>query len=121
MTFGIGVAMTVAPLTAAVLGSVPPELSGVGSAINNAVSRVAGLIAIAFAGTVIGPTLVLESFHRAMVVSAALLFVGAIVSAVGVSGREPAPPAPEAVAACHDRILPAGSRAATPPPDGGAA
>jgi hypothetical protein len=117
MTFGIGVAMTVAPLTAAVLGSVPPELSGVGSAINNAVSRVAGLVAIAFAGTVIGPTLGLESFERAMVVSAVLLFVGAVVSAVGVSSREPAPSAPEAVAACHDRILPAGSGAATPPPE----
>ena len=117
MTFGIGVAMTVAPLTAAVLGSVPPELSGVGSAINNAVSRVAGLVAIAFAGTVIGPTLGLESFERAMVVSAVLLFVGAVVSAVGVSSREPAASAPEAVAACHDRILPAGSGAATPPPE----
>jgi EmrB/QacA subfamily drug resistance transporter len=118
MTFGIGVAMTVAPLTAAVLGSVPPELSGVGSAINNAVSRVAGLVAIAFAGSVIGPTLGLGSFHRAMVVSAVLLFIGAVVSAAGVRNAEQAA-TPEAVAACHDRILPAGSHAATAPPADG--
>jgi hypothetical protein len=53
-----------------------------------------------------------------MVVSAALLFVGAVVSAVGVSDRGSAPSAPEAVAACHDRIVPAGSGvASTPVPD----
>jgi EmrB/QacA subfamily drug resistance transporter len=49
---GFGLAITVAPLTAAVLASVPPEHAGVASGINNAVARVAGLIAIAVVGAV---------------------------------------------------------------------
>lgn len=52
IVFGLGLAVLVAPLTTAVLGSVPAQLSGVGSAINNVASRVAGLIAVAGLGIV---------------------------------------------------------------------
>jgi len=51
--FGVGLAATVAPLTATVLNSVEPGHSGVASAVNNAVSRVASLIAIAALGAVV--------------------------------------------------------------------
>ena len=51
--FGIGLAITVAPLTSAILGDVPPAQAGIASAINNAVARVAGLIAVAAVGAVI--------------------------------------------------------------------
>ncbi len=51
--FGLGLSITVAPLTAAVLGSAGSEHGGVASGFNNAVARVAGLIAIAAVGTVV--------------------------------------------------------------------
>jgi len=44
MLFGLGLATLVAPLTAAVLGAVPEAQAGLGSAINNAVARLAGLL-----------------------------------------------------------------------------
>ena len=53
VVFGLGLSATVSPLTAAILAAVDPAQSGIGSAINNAISRIAGLIAIAFTGVII--------------------------------------------------------------------
>jgi hypothetical protein len=50
---GIGLSITVAPLTAAILSAAPSTHSGIASGINNAVARVAGLIAIAVVGAVV--------------------------------------------------------------------
>ncbi len=49
---GLGLSLLVAPLTSVVLGSVPSERAGVGSAINNVAARVAGLLAVAGLGAV---------------------------------------------------------------------
>lgn len=53
IVFGIGLGITVAPLTSAILGDVPPSDAGIASAVNNAVARIAGLLAIAALGVVI--------------------------------------------------------------------
>ena len=53
IVFGLGLAATVAPLTATVLDSVPEHRVGIASGVNNGISRVAGLLAIAVLGAVI--------------------------------------------------------------------
>jgi MFS family permease len=50
---GFGMALVITPLTTAVLGSVESERSGLASGINNAVTRMAGLLAVAFLGMVV--------------------------------------------------------------------
>jgi EmrB/QacA subfamily drug resistance transporter len=53
LVFSLGLSMTVAPLTAAVLAGVHESEAGIGSAVNNAVARVAGLIATVAVGAVV--------------------------------------------------------------------
>ncbi|HSX45171.1 MAG TPA: MFS transporter [Candidatus Saccharimonadales bacterium] len=97
MVFGLGLSMTVAPLTAAILGDIDSRNAGVGSAINNAVSRIAGLIAIALIGLVIGADAFtgsvshgVDAFHKAAITMAVLLLIGGIVSAIGITNvRKP--------------------------------
>ncbi|QNK63085.1 MFS transporter [Pedobacter sp. PAMC26386] len=51
LVFGFGMSLTVAPLTAAVMGSVSDHFTGAASGINNAVSRIAGVFANAVLGS----------------------------------------------------------------------
>ena len=85
---GLGLSTTVAPLTSAVLGSIDSKNAGIGSAVNNAVSRIAGLIAIAFLGVIIGPTVTLSGFHTGAVTMAILLTIGGVISVIGISNAK---------------------------------
>jgi predicted MFS family arabinose efflux permease len=58
LVFGLGLAATVAPLTATVLGAVPGGHSGLASGTNNAMSRIAGLLAIAAVGAAVSAAFV---------------------------------------------------------------
>jgi EmrB/QacA subfamily drug resistance transporter len=81
---GLGTAMTVAPLTSATLGAVDSAHSGIASAINNAVSRIAGLIVVAFTGLIMGGAIDVGGFHRVAFAAAALLVIGGIASFIGI-------------------------------------
>ncbi|HUD10719.1 MAG TPA: MFS transporter [Candidatus Saccharimonadales bacterium] len=84
MVFGLGLSMTVAPLTSAVLGAVKSSQAGISSAVNNAVSRIAGLIGIAAIGVVVGENVSLQGFHRGITAIALLLVLGGAISFIGI-------------------------------------
>jgi predicted MFS family arabinose efflux permease len=90
--FALGLALTVAPLTTTVLSDAGPSDAGVASGVNNAVARVAGLIAIAVIGIAASSgtaRLTEHGFHVAMLVTGGLMCAGGVIGAVGI--RNPAP------------------------------
>lgn len=82
--FGLGLAITVAPLTSAILGAVKARQSGIASAINNVVARVAGLVAVALIGTVTGYNLGLAGFRNGMILVIVLFVISGVVSLIGI-------------------------------------
>jgi predicted MFS family arabinose efflux permease len=84
--FAVGLSLTVAPLTTTVLSEAGPSDAGIASGVNNAVARVAGLMAIAVIGVVAagGGRLTASGFHDAMVLTAALLLAGGAIGAIGI-------------------------------------
>ena len=104
VVFGLGLAATVAPLTATVLDSVEERRVGIASGVNNGVSRVAGLLAIAVLGAVISaqfdasagagvsggpltaaaPEASTAAFHLGVFIAGLLMILGGIASGFGI-------------------------------------
>ena len=77
--FAIGLSVTVAPLTAAILADADEKNAGIASGVNNAVARVAGLLATAAIGAIIGGTLDLDGFRMGAVFAAGLLLGAGVI------------------------------------------
>jgi EmrB/QacA subfamily drug resistance transporter len=97
VVFGLGLSITVAPLTATVLGAVDESHSGIASGVNNAIARIAGLLAVAVLGAVI-----------------ATQFTSSIDSKL--RGRPLSPQAQSAVAEAKTRALSVTPANKVPPP-----
>jgi EmrB/QacA subfamily drug resistance transporter len=94
LVFGLGLSLTVAPLTATVLADADKDDAGIASAINNAVARVAGLLGVSMMGLVVSKLLVddtfgpnpesVDAFHHVIVACAVLVAAGGVVGAFGI-------------------------------------
>ena len=103
LVFGLGLSATVAPLTATVLAAAPERQVGVASAVNNAVARTAGLLAVAVFPALAGisqaayadPARLSTGFHHAVLIAAGMCVAGGLLSAATIrhdvlEGAEPA-------------------------------
>jgi EmrB/QacA subfamily drug resistance transporter len=103
IVFGIGLTLVVAPVTATVLAAADARHSGIASGINNAVSRVGGLLAVAVLPVIAGltgdsfydPSAMTDGFHMAMAACAGLAAVGGVIAWLTISSdvleAEPGP------------------------------
>jgi EmrB/QacA subfamily drug resistance transporter len=95
IVFGIGLGFTVAPLTAAALAALPDHLAGLASGVNNAVTRIAGLLAVPLLPLAAGMSGIdrvnadtfAAGFSTAMWISAGFIAVGGLIAWLTVRGR----------------------------------
>jgi EmrB/QacA subfamily drug resistance transporter len=125
IVYGLGLSLTVAPLTATVLASADVRHAGVASGVNNAVARAAGLVAVAALPVAVGltsasyhePARFSLGFEHAAIVCALLLLIAAALTAAFIDNnvlRSGA--APEASRTCPvggPQLQPAPSREAS--------
>jgi hypothetical protein len=101
----IGLVATITPLTSLALASVPTDYSGLASAFNNAVSRLAALMSIGSVGLISVGAVSAAGFAHVLEASAALFVLGASCAALLITnvpaGRQPVPC--DIAALCRDR------------------
>ena len=95
MVFALGLALTVAPLTATVLADAEEDEAGIASAVNNAVARIAGLLGVSAVGVIVAGTLggdtfapndqSVDAFHRVVLICGVLVAAGGVLGAVGIT------------------------------------
>jgi EmrB/QacA subfamily drug resistance transporter len=93
---GIGMAITMAPTTAAAMSSVPVDKAGVGSAVINSMRQVGGSLGIAVMGTLVATAVTVgerspayaaqfvDGYHRALFVGAMILIAGAVLAVLTI-------------------------------------
>jgi len=87
IVFSVGLAMTVAPLTATVLADASELDAGIASGVNNAIARIAGLLGIAVVGAAIATgtnQLDVSGYRAAMAITGALVAVGGVIGLAGI-------------------------------------
>jgi EmrB/QacA subfamily drug resistance transporter len=95
LLFGLGLSITVAPLTATVLAAAPERHAGIASGVNNAVARAAGLIAVAALPLLVGltgdayadPAALSGASSDAMMICAAILAAGGLTALATISNE----------------------------------
>jgi EmrB/QacA subfamily drug resistance transporter len=101
LLFGAGAGLMNVPLTNSVLHSMPPERSGMASALMNASREVAGLLGITVIGAVLrsqegaaarhgasAPVAFLDGYHDGLLVTVGLLVFGAVVGYLALRGSQ---------------------------------
>ena len=100
VVFGLGLAVTVAPLTSTAMSALSAEHAGLASAVNNDVARTGSLVAVAILPAIAGitgneylhPAALAHGFRTSTFVAAGLCAAGGIVSAIGIQNRVPNAP-----------------------------
>jgi EmrB/QacA subfamily drug resistance transporter len=95
IVFGLGLAITVAPLTATALAAAPDHNAGIASAVNNDIARIGGLLAVAVLPGLAGltpsayddPVRLAAGFHHAVIIAGAVCAFGGVLAALTIQSN----------------------------------
>lgn len=95
IVFGLGLAITVAPLTATALAAAPDHNAGIASAVNNDIARIGGLLAVAVLPGLAGltpsayddPARLAAGFHHAVIIAGSVCAFGGVLAAVTIQSN----------------------------------